>query len=147
VPVLLLDAAAGVIGAAHAGWRGALGGVVEAAVSAMEELGAEASRMSCAIGPAIAQSSYEVGPEFPRQFLAHEPGNAVFFVPAPKPGHFLFDLKSYVTRRLKALHIERIEISPADTAADPARFFSYRRSCLTGALGHGLELSAIALAP
>jgi purine-nucleoside/S-methyl-5'-thioadenosine phosphorylase / adenosine deaminase len=145
VPVLLHDAAAGVIGAAHAGWRGALSGVVEAAVAAMEELGAQPARMACAIGPAIAQQSYEVGPEFPRQFLAHDPGNAAFFVPAPKPGHFLFDLKGYVARRLKALHIERIAVSPADTAADAARFFSYRRSCLKGELGHGLGLSTIAL--
>jgi purine-nucleoside/S-methyl-5'-thioadenosine phosphorylase / adenosine deaminase len=147
VPVLFADAEARVIGAAHAGWRGALAGVIEAAVAAMEDLGATAHRTVAAIGPAIAQSSYEVGPEFPRRFLAQDPANAVFFAPSPKTGHFLFDLKGYVTRRLEALGIGTIALADADTAVDSSRFFSYRRACLRGELGHGLGLSAIVLAP
>ena len=147
VPILFADAEARVIGAAHAGWRGALAGVVEAAVAAMEDLGASAQRTVAAIGPAIAQASYEVGPEFPRRFLAQDPANAVFFMPSPKIGHFLFDLKGYVARRLEALGIRAIVNADADTAADPERFFSYRRACLRGELGHGLGLSTIALAP
>ncbi|MDE2230033.1 MAG: peptidoglycan editing factor PgeF [Alphaproteobacteria bacterium] len=147
VPVLFADAEARVIGAAHAGWRGALAGVVEAAVAAMEDLGATAQRIVAAIGPAIAQASYEVGPEFPRRFLAQDPANSVFFAPSPKPGHFLFDLKGYVARRVAALGVGAIVTADADTAADAARFFSYRRAGLRGELGHGLGLSAIALAP
>ena len=147
VPILFADAEARVIGAAHAGWRGALAGVVEAAVAAMEDLGASAEHTVAAIGPAIAQASYEVGPEFPRRFLAQDPGNSVFFMPSLKTGHFLFDLKGYVARRLKALGIRAIANADADTATDPERFFSYRRACLRGELGHGLGLSTIALAP
>ncbi|MBU6507424.1 MAG: peptidoglycan editing factor PgeF [Alphaproteobacteria bacterium] len=147
VPILFADAEARVIGAAHAGWRGALAGVIEAAVAAMEDLGASAQRTVAAIGPAIAQASYEVGPEFPRRFLAQDPGNSVFFMPSLKTGHFLFDLKGYVARRLEALGIRAIAHADADTAADPERFFSYRRACLRGELGHGLGLSTIALAP
>jgi copper oxidase (laccase) domain-containing protein len=113
----------------------------------MEDLGASAPRISAAIGPCIGKSSYEVGPEFPAPFLAQDPGNAVFFAPSPKAGHFLFDLPGYAEKRLKALGLKRIELSGADTAAETARFFSYRRACLKGEKGHGLGLSAIALAP
>ncbi|HYL48125.1 MAG TPA: peptidoglycan editing factor PgeF [Stellaceae bacterium] len=147
VPILFADAEARVIGAAHAGWRGALAGVIESTVAAMEDLGASAQRTVAAIGPAIAQSSYEVGPEFPRRFLAQDPANSVLFLPSPKPGHFLFDLKGYVARRLAALGIRAVAKADADTAAESDRFFSYRRACLRGELGHGLGLSAIALAP
>jgi len=147
VPVLFADAEARVIGAAHAGWRGALAGVVDAAIAAMEDLGAAPQRTVAAIGPAIAQASYEVGPEFPRRFLAQDSVNAPLFVPSRKPGHFLFDLKGYVARRLAALGIRAVAIADADTAADASRFFSYRRACLRGELGHGLGLSALALAP
>lgn len=147
VPVLFADIEARVIGAAHAGWRGALSGVVEAAVAAMEDLGAAAHRTVAAIGPAIAQASYEVGPEFPRRFLAQDPSNSAFFVPSPKAGHFFFDLKGYVAHRLRALGIGTVADADADTAADPSRFFSYRRACLRGELGHGLGLSTIALVP
>ncbi|HYL31591.1 MAG TPA: peptidoglycan editing factor PgeF [Stellaceae bacterium] len=147
VPILFADTDARVIGAAHAGWRGALAGIVEATVAAMEDLGASAQRTVAAIGPAIAQSSYEVGPEFPRRFLAQDPANSVFFLPSSKPGHFLFDLKGYVAHRLAALGIRAVADADADTAAEPDRFFSYRRACLRGELGHGLGLSTIALAP
>lgn len=147
VPILFADPDARVIGAAHAGWRGALAGVVEATMAAMEDLGASAQRTVAAIGPAIAQASYEVGPEFPRRFLAQDPGNSIFFVPSPKTGHFLFDLKGYVAHRLTALGIGTVADAETDTAAEPDRFFSYRRACLRGELGHGLGLSTIALAP
>jgi YfiH family protein len=146
VPVLFADPEARVIGAAHAGWRGALAGVIEATIAAMEDLGAVTQRTVAAVGPAIAQASYEVGPDFPSRFLAQNPANSDFFVPAVKPGHFLFDLKGYVTRRLKALGVGAVAVAEADTAAEPERFFSYRRACLRGESGHGLGLSAITLA-
>ncbi len=146
-PILLADSEARVIGAAHAGWRGALKGVIESAVAAMEDLGASAPRIRAAIGPCIARLSYEVGLEFPAPFLAQDPANAAFFAPAPRAGHFLFDLPGYPEKRLKALGLKRIELSDADTASEAARFFSYRRTCLKGEQGFGLGLSAIALAP
>jgi len=146
-PILLADSEARIIGAAHAGWRGALQGVIEAVVAAMEDLGASAPRICAAIGPCIANTSYEVGPEFPAPFLAQDPANAAFFAPSPRAGHFLFDLPGYTEKRLKALGLKRVELSGADTAAEAARFFSYRRACLKGEPGFGLELSAIALAP
>ena len=106
VPVLFADPDAAIIGAAHAGWKGALGGVVEATVAAMTRLGAEPGRIRAAIGPCIAQRSYEVGPEFPAAFLAENADNADFFVPARRVGHFMFDLASYVERRLARAGIE-----------------------------------------
>src|SRR5438270_1167984 len=91
-PVLLADAAGGVVGAAHAGWKGALNGVVEATIVAMEKIGARRERVRAAVGPCIGRESYEVGPEFPAPFLAQDDGNAAFFRAAPRSGHFLFDL-------------------------------------------------------
>jgi len=146
-PILLADSEARIIGAAHAGWRGALQGVIEAVVAAMEDLGASAPRICAAIGPCIASTSYEVGPEFPAPFLAQDLANAAFFARGARAGHFLFDLPGYTEKRLKALGLKRVELSGADTAAEAARFFSYRRACLKGEPGHGLGLSAIALAP
>ena len=99
-PVLLADADAGVIGAAHAGWKGALGGVVEATIAAMEKLGARRERMRAAIGPCIGRDSYEVGPEFPAPFLAQDEANDAFFRTAPRAGHFLFDLAGYLAHRI-----------------------------------------------
>jgi YfiH family protein len=145
-PVLFADAEAGVIGAAHAGWRGALAGVLEATVQAMTELGASPRRLCAGVGPCIAQASYEVGPEFPAPFLAQSPAHAAFFRPAPRAGHWLFDLEGYVAGRLERLGLQRIERSGGDTAAEAERFFSYRRSCLRQEPDYGRELSAIALA-
>ncbi len=145
-PVLFADAEAGVIGAAHAGWRGALSGVLEATLTAMIGLGAAPQRVNAGIGPCIAQSSYEVGPEFPSPFLAADPVGADFFRPAPRAGRFLFDLAGYVAHRLARLGLGRIELSGGDTAAEADRFFSYRRSCLRGEKDYGRELSAICLA-
>jgi polyphenol oxidase len=144
-PVLFADAEAEVIGAAHAGWRGALAGVLDATVEAMAERGASRHRLCAGIGPCIAQASYEVGPEFPAAFLAESPDNAAFFIPAPRAGHFLFDLAGYVAHKLDRLGLARIERSGGDTAAQADRFFSYRRACLGKEPDYGRGLSAIAL--
>lgn len=144
-PVLLADPEAGVVGAAHAGWRGALGGVLEAVVQAMAALGAVPGRIVAGVGPAIGRSSYEVGPEFPEPFLAENSGNGDFFSPAARPGHFLFDLKGYVGRRLGATGVKSVEVLPCDTCAEESRFFSYRRARLRGEPAYGRDLSAIYL--
>jgi len=145
-PVLFADAESGVIGAAHAGWRGAFSGVLEAAVAAMVGLGAAPERICAGIGPCIGQPSYEVGPEFPAPFLAADPGNADFFRPAPRAGHFLFDLAGFAARRLARLGLARVDLTGGDTAAEAERFFSYRRSCWRREPDYGRELSAICLA-
>lgn len=147
VPVLLADPDAGVIGAAHAGWKGALGGVVEATLAAMERLGAARAAICAAVGPAIEQRSYEVGPEFPGRFADQDPANERFFMESEREGHFLFDLKGYVASRLAGAGLGRVEISPADTRAEKERFFSYRRATLAGEPDYGREVSVIALEP
>lgn len=145
-PVLLADAEARVIGAAHAGWKGALDGVLEATVAAMLALGAEAGRIVAGVGPCIAQRSYEVGPEFPAAFVARAVENADFFRPG-RGDRLLFDLKGYVARRLVAAGVGTVLPLPCDTCAEEARFFSYRRACRRGEGDYGRGLSAIALAP
>jgi hypothetical protein len=149
-PVLLADAAAGVVGACHSGWRGALGGVLEATVAAMAALGAEPARIVAGIGPCIAQRSYEVGPEFAQPFLEQDPGNAKFFAPSASPrgqaaGKRHFDLKGYVARRLTGAGVGAVQVLPCDTCAEPARFFSYRRATHAGEPDYGRLLSAIFL--
>jgi YfiH family protein len=144
-PILFYDPVARVIGAAHGGWRGALGGVVEATLARMAELGATRPRMRAAIGPCIARRSYEVGPEFPQPFVAEDPGNMRFFALAPSLGRFLFDLGSYITHRLARAGITTVEVAPHDTLADEERFFSYRRARLRGERSYGRGLSAIVL--
>ena len=146
VPVLLADPDAGVIGAAHAGWRGALGGVLEAAVAAMLGLGAQAGRIRAAIGPAIGAASYEVGPEFPAPFLARRPQDADLFAPAGADGRFLFDLGGYVARRLGALGLGGIGATGGDTCAEAERYFSYRRSLAQGEPDYGRNISIVGLA-
>ncbi len=145
-PVLFADPEAGVIGAAHGGWRGTLGGVMEATVAAMAALGAVPARICAGIGPCIGQPSYEVGPEFAATFAAADEGSAGFFIAAARPGHFLFDLGGYIAHRLARLGLARIERAPHDTAAEEALFFSYRRACLRGDNDYGRGLAAIALA-
>jgi YfiH family protein len=145
VPVLLADPAAGVIGAAHAGWKGALDGIVAATVEAMVGLGAAPGRMRAAIGPCIAQRSYEVGTEFPAPFLAADAANGDFFAPARRQGYFMFDIGGFVERRLIEAGIGAIQRAPCDTVAEETRFFSYRRACLKGETGYGRALSAIVL--
>ncbi len=142
-PVLFADSKAKVIGAAHAGWKGAKDGVIEATIARMVELGAKPSRIVAAVGPCIAQRSYEVGPEFPAPFQEEDPRNRDYFAPARRPGHFLFDLVGYVARRLGDAGVEIIQRCPNDTAAEEDRFFSYRRSRLRGESDYGRGLSAI----
>lgn len=144
-PVLFADAEAGVIGAAHAGWRGALTGILEATVAAMVRLGARTERLSAAVGPCIAQGSYEVGPEFAARFLEADPANAAFFRPSARPSHHLFDLGGYVAARLRKIGVDKLAAAGHDTAAEPERFFSYRRATLAGEKDYGRALSAIAL--
>ena len=144
-PVLFADSAARVIGAAHGGWRGALGGVMEATVAAMVALGAMPARIRAGIGPCIAQPSYEVGPEFPGRFAATDAASDRFFVPAARPGHFRFDLPGYIAHRLRKLGLGAVADAACDTVADPARFFSYRRACLAGERDYGRALAAITL--
>lgn len=146
-PVLFADPAARVIGAAHGGWRGALAGIMEATVAAMTRLGARPERIRAGIGPCIAQPSYEVGTEFHRTFVAADPENRRFFRPAPRSGHFLFDLPRYIGDRLSRLGLAAVERTDHDTAAEEDLFFSYRRACLRGESDYGRGLAAIALAP
>ncbi|CAK0766007.1 polyphenol oxidase [Azospirillaceae bacterium] len=146
-PVLLADPEARVIGAAHAGWRGAQSGVISATIQAMVCLGARVERMAAAIGPCIGQSSYEVGPEFPAPFLAETPENQLFFTPAGRAGHFLFDLGGYVARKLQESGIVTVQRCPFDTAVEETLFFSYRRSTLRKEPDYGRMLSSIALEP
>jgi YfiH family protein len=146
-PVLFADAAAGVIGAAHAGWRGARAGILEATVAAMVDLGARKQSMVAGIGPCIRQESYEIGPEFHAQFTADDPEAHRLFRPSSREGHFLFDLPGYVVWRLSGLSIKAFEELPFDTCADAERFFSYRRTTLDGGGDYGRGLSAIILEP
>lgn len=146
-PVLLADPGAAVIAAVHAGWKGALAGVAEAAVVAMCSLGARLGEIRAAVGPCIGPRSYEVGPEFPAPFLADDPASRHLFRPAPRDGRFLFDLGGYVRARLARAGVTAIEASGHDTLAEEGRFFSYRRACLRSEGDYGRCLSAIALVP
>ncbi len=145
VPLLFADPGAGVIGSAHAGWRGALTGVIENTLDAMEKLGANRKAVHAALGPCIWQNSYEVGPEFPAPFLAENADYARFFKPAFKSDRTMFNLPGYVEAKLRAAGVISIESSPADTLADEARFFSYRRACLQGTGRTGSLISVIVL--
>lgn len=144
-PVLFADRKQGIVAAAHAGWKGAVGGILENTVARMVELGAKPKNIVGAIGPCIGQRSYEVGPEFPAPFLAETADNRDFFAPAARDGHFLFDLPGYVSRKLARLGLVDVTRVPADTCRDGARFFSYRRATLAGAPDYGRQLSAIVL--
>lgn len=143
-PVLLADAKAGVIGAAHAGWRGAVSGVTDQAIAAMLSLGAKIENIAAAVGPCIAQKSYEVGYAFPEPLLADDPANERFFVdgPAGKPH---FDLEAYVVARLAAAGVRRIEAMGRDTYALEDRYYSFRRATHRGEPTYGRQLSLIGL--
>lgn len=145
-PVLFADAEARVVAAAHAGWGGALKGVLEATVVAMTTLGASVGNITAAIGPAIAQRSYEVGPEFRERFLAKDAANARFFAAAERPDHFLFDLTAFVWTRLEMLGLGAVTALGLDTYEDEERFFSFRRTTHRGEKDYGRMISAIALA-
>jgi polyphenol oxidase len=143
-PVLLADPAAGVIGAAHAGWRGALDGVLEAAVDAMVALGAQRGAIRAAVGPCIAQPSYEVGRDFPAPFLARDRADTRFFAPG-RDGRHQFDLAGYAASRLRAARVGAVEVMQVDTYAEAELCFSYRRATHRGEPDYGRQLSAIAL--
>lgn len=144
-PVLLADRDAGVIGAAHAGWKGAIAGVTDSVIAAMEALGAKRARIAAAIGPCIAQASYEVSAQFRDTFLAAAPGNATFFAPSDRDGHFRFALEAYVADRLSAAGVCSVTRLAADTYASPDKFFSFRRATHRGESDYGRDLSAIVL--
>jgi len=144
-PVLLADAEAGVVAAAHAGWKGALGGVVASTVRAMVELGAEPSRMVAAVGPCIGPASYEVGLEFLARFEADAPGSDRFFAEGGKPDKRMFNLPAFVLQRLEEAGVGKAEWTGQDTCSDEARFFSNRRAVLRGEPDYGRLLSAIML--
>jgi YfiH family protein len=143
-PVLFADAAHGVIGACHAGWRGALAGVTDATVAAMEALGARRDAIRAAVGPTIRQQSYEISDPFRATFLEAEAGNAAFFAAGKRPGHWQFDLPGYVMERLRRAGIGAEDLG-LDTCADPERFYSYRRMTLAGEPDYGRQISAIVL--
>lgn len=140
-PILLADREAGVVGAAHAGWRGAHGGVIENTVEAMIGLGAARERIAAAIGPCIAQASYEVDEGFRAQFAEED---ARFFAPGA-PGHWQFDLPGYVAARLDRAGVGQVEALGCDTYADPARFYSYRRATHRGEANYGRLISLVGL--
>jgi hypothetical protein len=144
-PVLLADPRANIIAAVHAGWRGALAGVLDNTVAAMVKLGAKPSRIAAAVGPCIAHRSYEVGPEFPAAFLADDPDNHFFFAPAVREGHFYFDLPGFIARRLAKIAVIDVARTPCDTYREEGRFFSYRRSVLKGEKDCGRSMSVIVL--
>ena len=144
VPVLFADREAGVIGAAHAGWKGALAGITDATLAAMESLGASRVNIAAAIGPCIGRASYEVDDAFVERFTADDPANERFFV-AGKPGHATFDIAAYVAARLAAAGVARIAIGGQDTYALQQDYFSYRRACHQGENSYGRQLSVIGL--
>jgi polyphenol oxidase len=144
-PILFAEPQARVIGAAHAGWRGALSGVAEATIAAMEQLGATRSQIRAALGPMIRQRNYEVGSDLIDRFAVEDPASAPFFVPASRPGHALFDLGGYIAARLRRAGISRIEDLGLCTYADPALFYSYRRATHRAENDYGRHVNAIAL--
>lgn len=144
-PVLFADDKAGVVGAAHAGWRGATGGVLENTITAMEDLGADRANITAVLGPTIAQPSYEVGPEFVENLLKLGSENAAYFQPNDNEGHAQFDLPRYVTDRLTAINVGTVNRLDIDTYADDQRFYSFRRTTHRGEADYGRQLSAIVL--
>ncbi|HET9427398.1 MAG TPA: peptidoglycan editing factor PgeF [Allosphingosinicella sp.] len=143
-PVLFADPEARIIGAAHAGWRGAFCGVIDSTLAAMEDLGADRSRIRAAVGPVIARRSYEVDEAFHNRFVEADPANDHFFTTG-RPGRFQFDLEAYVLARLAAAGVARVEALGLDTYSDPDHFYSYRRSTHRGEPDYGRQISLIAL--
>jgi YfiH family protein len=144
-PILFADAEAGVVGAAHAGWRGAAAGVIEATLDAMEALGAARGRIAAAIGPCIAQASYEVGPDLRDAVLAATPSGARCFAPGARPDRWQFDLPGYCLLRLRDARVGEAAWLGDDTLANEGKYFSHRRATLAAAGPIGHQLSAIAL--
>lgn len=144
VPVLFADMQAGVVGAAHAGWKGAIAGVTDGTIRAMAALGARVERIACAIGPCIGRASYEVDDAFAMRFVQDGPDNERFFTPG-RAGHHQFDIAAYVAARLASAGVGRIAMLDEDTYSQPDRFFSYRRACHRGESDYGRQISMIAL--
>ncbi len=144
-PILFADVQARVIGAAHSGWRGALTGVIEATIGAMEQLGAQRAHIAASIGPMIRQKNYEVGEELVTKFVGANSANAAFFTPAARSGHAMFDLAGYVGSRLKRAGVMHDDLALC-TYEEPQRFFSYRRMTHRGEKAYGRQISTIALA-
>lgn len=145
-PVLFADAKAQIIGAAHAGWKGAIGGVLEATVAAMEALGATASNINAVVGPTISQKNYEVGPEFQARFLEEHPGHARFFIPSTKSEHFMFDLPAFALHRIEGTGVTGFTWTGDCTYEDEEKFYSYRRTTHRAEPDYGRLISAIVLA-
>jgi purine-nucleoside/S-methyl-5'-thioadenosine phosphorylase / adenosine deaminase len=145
-PILLADAEAGVVAAAHAGWRGAIDGIIDSAVREMERLGARREHISAAVGPCIAQAAYEVGPEFERAFLSRDPANSVFFRREDEEARPHFDLPGFVTKRLAEAGVGTVEDLSLCTSENESLFFSYRRKTHRGEVDYGRQISAIVVA-
>lgn len=144
-PVLMADEAAGVIGAAHAGWKGALAGITDATILAMEKLGARRNRIAAAIGPCIARASYEVDALFLARFVEIDPAAERFFVDGKRAGRHQFDLEAYVAQRLASAGIMRVVALGLDTYALPERYYSFRRATHGGHADYGRQMSLIVL--
>ena len=145
-PVLFVDQTAKVIGAAHAGWRGALGGVLDATLTAMEQLGAKRQNIVVVLGPCIRQQSYEVSDDFKKVFVNEDAANGTYFKPAARLGHAMFDLAGFVVGRLRCLGVENVEDVAIDTYPEEEGFFSYRRTTHRGEKDYGRGLSVVMLA-
>jgi len=145
VPVLFADTGGRVVAAAHAGWKGALAGIVAATVGAMAEMGAPAQRIVACIGPSIQQQSYEVGSELRQRFVAEDSANHAYFHDSGQAGHFMFDLSKYVSHRVEAAGVARVDDLALDTYNGEQDFFSYRRATHRGESDYGRQVSSIAL--
>jgi hypothetical protein len=145
VPLLFADKKKRIIGAAHAGWKGALAGIVESTIKTMEEMGSKPEDIEAAIGPCIGSNSYEVKDDFRESFLAQDGANAAFFKASPRAGRFLFNLPGYVSHRLKGLGIKKIHDTRQDTLTNETAFFSNRRAFLKSEKGFGLQASVIVI--
>jgi YfiH family protein len=144
-PILFAARDGTVVGAAHAGWKGAFTGIIDSTIARMEELGARREEIVAAVGPCIAQASYEVGPEFRERFIEVDTTFDAFFLSGIDPGHFQFDLPGFVRHRLQQAGIGQIDVLGFDTYADPERFFSYRRATHRDEPDYGRQISAIAI--
>jgi polyphenol oxidase len=143
-PILFSDPKAGIIAAAHAGWKGAMDGVLENTIAAMEKIGARRTDIRAVLGPSISQRNYEVGPEFVAAFLARDQGFKRFFIPSPRPDHSMFDLRAFTLHRLEAAGVVSA-MTDGCTYADEDNFFSYRRATHRGEADYGRQLSAISI--
>ena len=144
-PLLFADTKAGVLGAAHSGWKGAVNGILQNTVAAMEALGATRTNITAVLGPTISQGAYEVGPEFKERFLQEHPDNTRYFKPSERAEHFMFDLPAFITDKLQALGLGAVADLALCTYADEDRFFSYRRTTHRKEPDYGRQISAIAL--